>query len=220
MEICVGNSEQSAYKIDIYHHDRLIYSTDKVISDEQNNTSLHCDLEEQTKYNFLVSAWDENDFAEQSEKAYFITGVKRFRGAWIGNGTAKPFIVKKVFNIEKTDNAVLSVCATGQFEVKINGRKISPYAYEGSQTDFNKHIHYSTYDITDFITAGENELTIEAANGWYIGDDDNGRRYFYTMDKAYTPFGDALAVTAQLKIGNKYIVTDSSWEVGNSKTTL
>lgn len=115
---------------------------------------------------------------------------------------------------------MLSVCATGQFEVKINGRKISPYAYEGSQTDFNKHIHYSTYDITDFITAGENELTIEAANGWYIGDDDNGRRYFYTMDKAYTPFGDALAVTAQLKIGNKYIVTDSSWEVGNSKTTL
>lgn len=215
-----GNHRQTAYKIDIFDNDSLIYSTDKIISDEQNNINLHLDLAEQTKYSFIVSVWDENGFCEQSGRAYFVTGVHNWRGEWIGNGTAKPFVSKRSFNVKNIDNAVLSVCVPGQFEVKINGNKISPYVYEGSQTDFNRHIHYSTYDVTDFITDGENEITVEAANGWYIGDDDNGKRYFYTMDKGYTPFGECLAVMAQLKIGDEYVVTDNSWEVSRSRTTF
>lgn len=215
-----GNHSQTAYKIDIFYDSSIIYSTDKVMSDKQNNINLHLDLEEQTKYSFTVSVWDENDFFEQSDKAYFVTGVKKWRGEWIGNGTAKPFIIRKIFDVKKLHNAVLSVCVPGQFEAKINSHKISPYAYEGSQTDFNRHIHYSTYDVTDFVSIGKNEITIEAANGWYIGDDDNGKRHFYTMDKGYKPFGKCLSLIAQIKIGNEYIITDNSWEVSRSKTTL
>ncbi len=215
-----GSHKQTAYKIDISHNSSLIYSTGKVISDEQNTIRLHLDLGEQTKYSFIVSVWDENDFCEQSDRTYFVTGVKNWCGEWIGNGTAKPFIARRILNVNRTDNAILSVCVPGQFEVKINGNKISPYVYEGSQTNFNKHIHYSTYDVTDFIKAGKNEITIEAANGWYIGDDDNGKRYFYTIDKGYKPFGENLAVMSQLKIGNEYLVTDNSWEVSRSRTTL
>ena len=216
----MGNLRQTAYKIDIFHNDRLIYSTGKVMSDEQNNISLHLDLQEQTEYGYDISVWDENGITEQSDRAYFITGVQKWCGEWIGNGTSKPFIARKVFTAQKQEKAVLSVCVPGQFEVKINGSKISPYTYEGSQTDFNKHIHYFTYDVTDFISEGENEITVEAANGWYIGDDDNGKRYFYTMDKGYKPFEECLAALAQLKIGGEYIVTDSTWEVSRSKTTL
>ncbi len=215
-----GNHCQTAYKIDIYRNGSLIHSTGKVISDEQNNISLRLDLAEQTEYEFTVTVWDENGFSEISEKAKFITGVYNWRGEWIGNNTKKPFIARKRFNVSGNDSAVLSVCVPGQFEVKINGSKINPYAYEGSQTDFNKHIHYSTYDVTDFIRQGENEITVEAANGWYIGDDAEGKRYFYTMDKGYKPFGECLALTVQLKIGNEYIVTDTSWEVSRSKTVL
>lgn len=215
-----GEHKQTAYKIDIYHNGKLIHSTDKVMSGEQNNICLCLDLDEQTEYEFTVTVWDENDFSEISEKIEFITGVRDWQGEWIGNNTKKPFIARKRFDVSKKDNAVLSVCVAGQFEVKINNKKVSPYAYEGSQTDFNKHIHYSTYDVTDFIREGENEITIEAANGWYIGDDDNGKRYFYTMDKGYIPFGECLSVIAQLKIGNEYIVTDNSWEISRSKTVL
>ena len=211
---------QTAYKINIYHNGREIYSTGKVMSGEQNNIALHIDYEEQTTYSFDVTVWDENDRCEKSETAYFITGVKNWRGKWIGNNTAKPFIARKIFSVEHTGKAVLSVCMPGQFEVKINGRNISPYAYEGSQTDFHKHIHYSTYDVTGFLGEGENEITIEAANGWYIGDDDNGKRYFYTMDKGYTPYGDRLLLLAQLKMDDQYIVSDQSWEVSRSKTVF
>lgn len=216
----VGNHIQTAYKIDVYHGDCLIYSTDKVMSSEQNNIILHLNLEEQIKYSFTVSVWDETDEMEQSDRAYFVTGVYNWRGKWIGNNTKKPFIAKQTFNAERRGNAVLSVCVPGQFEVKINGKKISQYVYEGSQTDFNRHIHYSTYVVADFIVDGINEITIEVANGWYIGDDDNGKRYFYTMDKGYNSFGECLALIAQLKVGNQYIVTDNAWKVSRSKTTL
>lgn len=215
-----GDHRQTAYKIDLFCKDALIYSTDKVMSDEQNNICLQLALEEQTQYSFIVAAWDENGLCEQSDRAYFTTGVHSWRGVWIGNETAKPFIARRIFEMKKAETAVLSVCVPGQFEVRINGGKISPYVYEGSQTDFNRHIHYSTYDVTDFIVDGKNEITVEAANGWYLGDDDDGKRYFYTMDKGYQPFGKCLALMAQLKIGDEYIVTDGLWEISRSRTTL
>lgn len=215
-----GGHRQTAYQIKLYDKHGLIYSTEKTASDGQNNIHLHIKLEEQTEYSFAVSVWDENDFMEQSDRAYFITGVSHWRGEWIGTGTKKPFIARRRFYVEQAEKAVLSVCVPGQLEVKINGEKISPYAYEGSQTDFNKHIHYSTYDVTDFISSGKNEITVEAANGWYLGDSENGRRFFYTMDKGYEPFGECLALIAQLKIGDNDIVTDHLWEVSRSKTTL
>lgn len=215
-----GNDIQTAYRIDIFHDKDILFSTGKIMSDEQNNIYVNPDLEEQTEYHFTVTAWDKNGTEETSDAAYFISGVHNWRGGWIGNGMKKPFIARKNFYAESGEKAILSVCVPGQFEIRINGKKISSYAYEGSQTDFNRRVHYSTYDATDFIQSGENEITIETANGWYIGDDDDGRRYFYTADKGYKPFGECLCVIAQLKIGNRYTATDTSWEVSRSKTVL
>ena len=239
-----GMHKQTAYRIKLYHNGSMLYSTGKVISDEQNNIILDFDLAEQTEYEYTITVWDENDNEETSDRAKFITGVRSWQGKWIGNGTKKPFIARKLFNLKRSDEeltelksgagnakdacnndidnskAVLSVCVPGQFEVRINGEKISPYTYEGSQTDFNKHVHYSTYDVSDFIQQEENEITIEVANGWYIGDDDNGKRYFYTIDKGYEAFGEELALLAQLKVGDEYIVTDTNWEVSASQTVL
>ena len=215
-----GMHRQTAYMICIYHNNTMLYSTGKVISDRQNNIPLILDLEEQTEYEFDVRVWDENGNSEISDRAKFITGVKTWRGMWIGNSTKKPFVARKSFQIHNQKKVVLSVCVPGQFEVKINGRKISPYTYEGSQIDFKKHVHYHTYDVTEFVLERDNELTIEAANGWYIGDDDEGKRYFYTMDKGYQPFGEYLAVMAQLKIGDTYMVTDNTWQVSRSQTVL
>lgn len=215
-----GEHYQTAYQIDIFDNNALEYSTGKIVSGEQNNITLELDLKEQTEYEFTVCVWDENDHATTSDKVKFITGVRHWLGEWIGNHTKKPFITRKLFDVSTNNNAVLSVCVPGQFEVKINNKKISPYVYEGSQTDFNKHIHYSTYDVTDFLRIGENEITIEAANGWYIGDDDDGERYFYTSDKGYQAFGEHLTALVQLKIGDEYIVTDDTWEVSSSQTVL
>lgn len=228
---------QAAYEVLLYQEGKCLYSTGKVASPEQNGIELPCglngcgvELNQQAEYQFQVRVWDEGGQEYLSDKAKFITGVKNWQGKWIGNGTAKPFVAKKEFVVEgvqRTGNAhaILSLCVPGQFEVRLNGEKICPYVYEGSQTDFNKHVHYSTYDVMELLQEGTNELTVEVANGWYIGDDDGGKRYFYTIDKGYEPFGSVLSMLAQMVItdtaGNReFIVSDESWQVSPSKTVL
>ena len=244
-----GNKKQTAYEVTVFQGNEVICSTGKVLSSEQNGIELSGDesfvqFTEQAEYQFQVRVWDEDGQEYCSEKASFITGVDKWQGKWIGDGGAKPFVAKKEFVARKSvagkdvevltgeeggnaevAGAVLSLCVPGQFEVRLNGEKISPYVYEGSQTDFNKHVHYSTYDVTDYLQNGTNVLTVEVANGWYIGDDDGGKRYFYTMDKGYEPFGTCLSMMAQMTITHgdgrqEVIVSDESWQVSPSKTVL
>lgn len=221
-QYAAGKSRQTAYQIDIFRKDTLFYTTGKLSSNKQNHISLAAVFAEQEIYQFAVHAWDERDMEEVSDLSCFCTGVFKWRGSFIGNKTKKPFLARRQFHIRagKIPQAVLSVCVPGQFEAKLNGKKIGGYAYEGSQTDFHKHVHYSTYQVGNLLHVGKNELTIEVANGWYIGDDSNGSRHFYTMDKGYQPFGEELSVLAQLRIDNQFIVTDTTWEVSASNCTL
>ena len=246
-----GNKKQTAYEISFFSEGKCIYTTGKVMSSAQNGIEIPCglhetmgertaffELEEQTVYEYQVSVWDEEDQSYYSDIATFVTGVHTWQGKWIGNGTAKPYVAKKEFRVSDSfwtaeadhvtyisRQAILSLCVPGQYEVRLNGKKISPYVYEGSQTDFNKHVHYSTYDVSKFLQAGLNELTVEVANGWYIGDDDCGKRYFYTMDKGYEPFGNCLSLLAQMSItdaegGREIILSDESWMLSPSRTVL
>lgn len=213
-----GVGTQTAYKIDIYCKNALIFSTGKIMSDEQNNIGIKINLDDQTKYSYNITVWDEDDIEVKSDKYFFITGMRDVKANWISNGTAKPFLARKKFYYSGGD-AILSVCAAGQFDVHINGEKLGEYVYQGSQTDFNKHIHYYTYDISNVLKCGENEILIKTANGWYIGDT-NSDRHFYTMGMGYEPYGKYLAVLAQIKLSTGYIVSDESWDVSVSKTTL
>lgn len=215
-----GTHVQKAYRIDIYKDNEQVYSTGKIVSAEQNNIYLSLTLQEQTVYEYRIFVWDEAEQMECSDKYSFVTGVKDWKGFWIGNDTKKPMIVRKSFIYDGKGEAVLSLCATGQFEVLVNGKKISSAVYEGAQTDYHHHICYNTYRITERLAVGENEITIETANGWYLGDNDDGKRYFYTIGMGYVPFGECLLTMAQLKIADRYIVTDDSWKVSRSKTVL
>lgn len=219
-----GNHRQTAYMINLALDGKEVFSTGKVFSSNQSARIFIEPYIEQQQYTYSVTVWDENDFSESSQEACFITGIKEWTAAWIGNRSPKPFLARNFFlycrSSENTNcNTVLSVCASGQFEVRINGKHVGPYAYEGSQTDFNVHIHYSTYDIKEYLKEGENEIIIETANGWYLGDTADGR-HFYTIDKGYTAFGKELAVTAQIRLGEKIIASDESWEVSKSPVVL
>ena len=215
-----GTHFQTAYRICVYDQEKLIASTEKIVTDSKMHRLLLPDLEEQKEYFYQITVWDENDQEETSTLCSFLTGVKNWTGTWIGNGTRKPFLARKTFFYKGSGQAILSVCGVGQFEAAINGKKVGNYAYEGSHTDFDKHIHYYTYDVTSLLSKGNNELCIEVANGWYLGDHENGTRFFYTCDKGYRPFGECLALIAQLKMEKEQIVTDASWQVSPSQTVL
>lgn len=220
-----GRHFQSAWQIDVRDEAGRVFSSGKTASDQQNHLPLPSELlaaglKAQSRYGLTVTAWDEADEPEVSEEVFFFTGVEKWSGKWIGNGTAKPFLARRSFQAKAGETAVLSLCVPGQYEVLLNGKKISPYCYEGCQTDFDRHVHYMTYDLSAHLAEGENVLTVEAANGWYIGDDGGGTRYFYTINSGYHPYGSCLCMLARLRLGDRYLVTDESWEVSPSRTTL
>ena len=36
-------------------------------------------------------------------------------------------------------------------------------------TCYDKRLYYQTYDVTELIVKGENQITIELADGWFRG---------------------------------------------------
>ena len=49
---------------------------------------------------------------------------------------------------KKLKNAYCSAAATGQYELRINGKLPDDSVLNGSWTDFHKRIHYRTFEIT------------------------------------------------------------------------
>lgn len=92
-----GVGTQTAYKIDIYCKNALIFSTGKIMSDEQNNIGIKINLDEQTKYSYDITVWDEDDIDVKSDRYFFITGMRDVKAKWISNSTAKPFLARKNF---------------------------------------------------------------------------------------------------------------------------
>lgn len=214
---------QTAYEIIISKDpdfDKIVYSSNKVLSSEQNNIKVSIELEALTGYYYKVKVWDKDGRSTKSKVEKFITGVHSWCAQWISNKTSKPFYLRKKFVLKETpQDAVMAVCGLGQFEVEINGKTIKDDPLKGSWTDFNKRVEYYTYDISDLLQIGENEVFAEAANGWYIGDTSD-KRHFYTIDKGYKAYGKYLPFICEINIDGIKIMSDSSWEVLKSATTL
>lgn len=75
-------------------------------------------------------------------------------------------------------SASLTVTALGVFDAYINGERVGTKDSGGSityeefkpgWTDYTKRVLSFTYDITGFITAGDNDIVARVARGWYAG---------------------------------------------------
>lgn len=217
---------QQACRIRVMSGDTCVYDSGVVRTDRQNGHLCRCILETHTFYRIYVRAEDENGFREEGKPYCFWSGVREadFRKAkWISGGLGKPHYLRKQFVLpQRAESAILSVAGVGQYCMKINGHRPDDSVLNGSWTDYNKHIHYQTFDITSLL-AQENELCIEVGNGWYLADESDDR-HFYTRHMGYVPFGDCLSAIAYLSVvlesGQKLVMTtDSTWSWRRSETT-
>ena len=65
--------------------------------------------------------------------------------------------------------ATLYASALGLVEAHLNGRRISEDFFTPGWTDYDKRVHYRTYDVTSLIKPGNNALGAILADGWYSG---------------------------------------------------
>ncbi len=106
--------------------------------------------------------------------------------------------------------AIVHLCGLGQYELTINGRRVSDDLLAPGWTKYDKTVLYDTYDVTSLLQAGRNALGVLLGNGMY-----NVRGGRYT--KFIGSFG-ALKVISQLRLeygdGAVDVVgTDGKWRV-------
>lgn len=176
---CLGGERQSAYRILAFCEGKVVWDSGKVLS-----SSMHADspmtLKSRERIEWTVSLWDEKgDLGETSETVSFEMGLlseKDWKANWIAGGyrakKGKRYPVdcfKKSFSANRCVKARLYIAACGIYEAQINKKRVGSFLFAPGFTDYRKRIQYQTYDVTSLLMKGENEITVELADGWYRG---------------------------------------------------
>jgi alpha-L-rhamnosidase len=79
--------------------------------------------------------------------------------------------LRKTFSVDKpVKRAEVHVSALGLFELYLNGQRVGKDFFTPGWTDYNKRVYYLTYDVTDLVRAGkENVIGAILSDGWYAG---------------------------------------------------
>ena len=219
---CEGGITQTAYRIIAKSDEKIAWDSGKVSSSSMR-AEYPLSLSSRERIVWSVTLWDENNVeGESSEAAYLETGLlsaSDFTAKWIsGNyrvNKKKRYPVdcfKKQFNVKNVAKARLYITACGLYEAKINGKRVGNFILAPGHTDYTKRIQLQTYDVTDLLSDGENDVTVELADGWYRGSCGAWglKNQYGTQTKLY----------AQLEIidkaGNRSVIgTNKSWAWSN-----
>lgn len=109
-------------------------------------------------------------------------------GEWISAGgmCAAPLIRKTIY-LEQCENALITIACLGFFELYVNGKRVGDELFLPLSTDFHerKNMYYGdylfdemlghrlycpVYDISSYLTEGENVLAFLLGPGWYETD--------------------------------------------------
>jgi alpha-L-rhamnosidase len=176
-----------------------------------------------------VEIWDEQGASVVSEPAVWTMGLLEdsdWRADWIAadpdylnraEHAVKPTLTepgtppwfRKVFTIDSTvRRATLYASARGLFELYMNERRIGNDIFAPEWTDYDKRIHYRTYDVTDVVKAGKNALGAVLGDGWYSG--------YVGWQETRGRYGLQNSLLVQLEIeltdGTKQtVISDHSW---------
>lgn len=117
---------------------------------------------------------------------------------------------RKTFTLGKAPvRATVYVGAIGLYELRVNGRRVGNDRLTPGWPDYYKRIYYNTYDLSDYLTEGENVVAATVADGWGAGYVAWGRnRSRFGLEAALR-----LQIHAEFPDGSTEIVgTDDSWK--------
>lgn len=122
-------------------------------------------------------------------------------------------LFRKKFCLDSIQNAQIAICGLGFYILEINGKRVSDELLTPPFTAYDKRVQYQTYDVTDYLTPGDNRIEVVCGNGWYnILEAD-------TWGFENSPWKASPKMICQLDVnGETFLVSDSSWEVAASKT--
>lgn len=216
---CEGSGKQTAYEIELICEDKIIWNSKKTESEYMHAV---CDiiLKSRMRISWRVRLWDEQGNAgDWSSKAYFEMGLlekDEFMAKWINPETEcdpnihKPASwLKKSFDIKESGEARLYITCHGLYEVWLNNKRVGSFVLAPGSYNYDKELAYQTYDVTDYILEGKNEIQVILGDGWY--------RSVSGVDGDRNLYGEDIALFAQLEVDKKVVcITDESWQASQN----
>lgn len=175
-------------------------------------------LKPRTRYEWTVSVTadtGETAFAQ----SWFETGKmeEAWNGAWIASvfsASVQPILAKEFQLNQRVEKARMYMCGLGVYELYINGKKVGDELLAPGYHSYDLHLQAQTYDATQYLKIGRNEIQIWLGDGWF-----KGRLGF---DGGHTNlYGDKCCAIGELYVdcedgGNVRVYTDGSWKCRQS----
>ncbi len=219
---CDGGTTQRAFQLLAETDGKTVWDSGKIDSD-----TMHVDFPEALRSRqrvcWRVRLWDENDApGEWSEEAFFEMGLlspSDWHAQWIAGDynvqKKQRYPVdcfRKVFSATDAVKARLYITACGLYEARLNGQRVGEFVLAPGATDYRKRLQYQVYDVTSLLRGGENDLTVELADGWYRGSIGGAGRT--------NSYGTQTKLLAQLELTyadgtTQTVTTDDSWSWSN-----
>ncbi len=214
------NTMQTAYEIHVLEGKKLIWNSEKVLSDSSVEIIYKGSaLQSAKRYYWQVRVWDNSGKASAwSETASVQMGLLQpsdWRAKWIEASSPDTVerispLLRKTFHLNKSIKAATAfVTAHGLYEAWINGKKIGDAHLTPGWTSYNKRLQYQTYDVTSLLQNGANAVGVMLGNGWYRG--------YLAWGGNKDVWGKNLALLFQLEISytdgtSEIISSDESWK--------
>lgn len=216
--VCDGGITQTAYQIIAKSGDAIVWNSGKVASSQMAVPYGGSAAKEREKIDWSVKLWDENDADGEMETASFEMGLidGSWKAVWIDpelpheeTQRQPSSILRKRFMAPSVKRARLYITCHGLYEARLNGKRVGNFVLAPGADDYRVRLQYQTYDVTDLLQPGENEITVTLGDGWYRGN--NG------VDGLYNYYGSDLALLCQLEgDGTVILCSDGSWEASQS----
>jgi len=178
-----------------------------------------------------VEIWDETGLAIRSAPARWSMGLLEpsdWSARWIAahpeiirrdpdaiaptlTEPGTPGCFRREFEVPgAVQRATVYATARGIFELQLAGKKIGTDLFAPEWTDYDKRIHYRSYDVTALVAPGRNVLSAMLGDGWWSG-------YVGWQEKRgrHGSLENSLLVQLEIEFtdGQKTVVgTDDSWE--------
>lgn len=220
---CEGGEKQTAYRIVCVRDGHTVWDSGKVESGAMTRIAYAGEaLHSRDEILWSVTLWDEKGIEGETVCSRFEMGLldrSDWKASWItGNYAVNPLrrypvdCFRKTFDAKDIIKARLYITACGVYEAKLNGQRCGDFILAPGVTDYRKRIQYQTIDVTNLLKNGENQLTVQLADGWY-----RGSCGAWGLKNQY---GKVTKLLAQLEITHtdgtvQTVASDRSWDWSN-----
>jgi len=194
--------------------DTIIWQSQEIQDNKQIQIPIPAKLEDAKKYSITVSVKDNHGQNAQAS-AEFISGLDDWHDAkWIrGKDKMRSPFLGNILNIsDDIESAYAYICGLGLHEFLLNDMKVSDKVLEPVQTQYDQYACYTTYDITNLVKKGSNDLKIWLGDGFYYQDKVWGEHhpyYNFAMAKC--------CIVINYKDGKKeFLISDENWKYSPS----